>query len=313
MIIPSFMFDESDLLLAAGRDQSQTLRKVGRFEMSQGIKAVRRTFGFLCRRTPRLASLLAYKMLTTPPRARDRAWQKELRGRAREKFRLHIGKRHINVYSWGSGPVVLLVHGWGASAVHMGKLIDPLVAAGKRVVSFDAPAHGTSPGFSTDLMEFCSAVVRVANRVGPVETLMAHSFGVPMALWAQRDWGIDVKRQVLISSINHCKWVTDEFGRLVNITEQVADMGRQIMVERNNGRMNWANLSSVEMLRSSRVPTLLMHDSQDDEVPFQHTLDMARVQPDAQMHFTSGRGHNRLLGDPTLIEAAVSFAVFGHA
>lgn len=311
MIIPPFMYDATELELQAGGDATEALRRVGRYHLNPGMQALRRALGFLCRRAPRLASSIAYLLLTTPPRARDRVWQKELRARATDRFRLQVGRRRINVYAWGAGPAVLLVHGWGASAVHMGKLIDPLVSAGKRVIAFDAPAHGTSPGLSTDLVEFASAVARVAQRVGPVETLMAHSFGVPMALWAQKDWGFEVGRQVLISSINHCKWVTDEFGRLVNLTPEVAEMGRQMMVNRHNGRMNWEKLSTVDMLRGSRVPTLLIHDCMDDEVPFQHTLDLARAMPTAHVHLTSGRGHNKVLGDPSMLEAAVSFAIFG--
>ena len=80
-----------------------------------------------------------------------------------------------------------MVHGWGARATHMGKMIEPLVAAGFRLVAFDAPAHGESFGGSTDLIEYAAAIKAVARHAGPVHTLLAHSFGVAMALYARRD------------------------------------------------------------------------------------------------------------------------------
>ena len=41
--------------------------------------------------------------------------------------------------SWGSGPLVYLVHGWGGCRAHMAVFVKPLVAAGYRVIAFDLP------------------------------------------------------------------------------------------------------------------------------------------------------------------------------
>ena len=49
-------------------------------------------------------------------------------------------------FAWGAGPSVLLVHGWEGRGAQLGALVDPLVAAGYRVVALDGPAHGDSPG-----------------------------------------------------------------------------------------------------------------------------------------------------------------------
>jgi pimeloyl-ACP methyl ester carboxylesterase len=281
-------------------------RKAGRFAETSGIHIVRKAFGLLCKASPGIAARIAYALLSKPPRTQERPWQVDLRQRARTSTIRHTSGS-LKVHEWGAGPVVLLVHGWGARATHMGKLIEPLVDAGYRVVSFDAPAHGDSTGSNTDLMEFASAVDTVARFAGPVDTLIAHSFGVSMALFARRDWGVEAKRQVFISSFDHCKWFTNAFANYVGLSAGVIEQARQLMVERYWGRLDWDRLSVVEMLRRTEEPTLIVHDTEDPEIPYEHGLALVQAAPHAQIHTTSGLGHHRLLGSPAVIQRVLSF------
>ena len=291
--------------------QSATLqrRTVGRFAEKPGIKAVRIAFKLLCRVLPTAAAHLTYQLLSRPPRAPERPWQMALREQA-QTTRLAHSSGTLYVYSWGDGPTVLMVHGWGARATHMGKLIKPLVAAGFRVVSFDAPGHGQSSGRTTDLVQFASAIAAVARFAGPIHTLIAHSFGVAMALYARRDWGVEVDRQVLVSSFDHCKWFTDAFAAYVGLDPQVMAQARQLMVDRYVGQLDWEQLSVVDMLRGTPEPTLILHDTDDLEIPIQHSLSLLQAAPAAQFHTTSGCGHHRLLANPALIERVVRFTRF---
>lgn len=156
---------------------SQGRPKAGRFAETRRARVMRGVFPLLSRVTPALAAHLAYKLLATPPRSPEKTWQTELRDKA-ITTRLRLGAGELAVYEWGCGPTVLMVHGWGARATHMGKMIMPLVDAGFRVVAFDAPAHGESFGRSTDLIAYAAAIKAVARHAGPVHTLLAHSFGV---------------------------------------------------------------------------------------------------------------------------------------
>lgn len=281
-------------------------RKAGRFAEKPSLRLARAGFGVLCRVAPGPAARLAYALLAKPPRAPERRWQTVLCEQA-QTTRIRHGAGELAVYEWGNGPTVLMVHGWGARATHMGKLIEPLVRAGFRVVSFDRPSHGDSTGRATDLMDFASAVDTVARHAGPVHTLLAHSFGVAMALYARRDWGVDVGKHVLISSFDHCKWFTNEFAQYVGVTAQVMERARRMMEDRYSGRLDWDHLSVIEMVRRTHEPTLIMHDTEDAEIPFQHSLSLAQAAPHARFHTTSGWGHHRLLGSPTVIEHVVRF------
>ena len=284
------------------------VRHAGRFIETPAVRQLRRVFSVLNRIAPWASARLAYALLTRPPRVAERAWQCRLRQQARRST-LPCGGGRLAVYSWGAGPTVLLVHGWGARATHLGKLVPPLVAAGYRVVAFDAPGHGQSSGRTATLPQFAAAVAAVGADVGEVHTLIAHSFGAAMALWAQLDWGLSARRQVLISSLEHCKWVTDEFARLVGLPAHVIERGRQLMVERSGGRMDWERLAVGDMLRQTTQPTLLLHDAGDPEVPIEHLFTLLAACPERALavHVTEGLGHHRLLGDAQVMQRVLDF------
>jgi pimeloyl-ACP methyl ester carboxylesterase len=281
-------------------------RSVGRFRETRKVTWARNASGLLCRVAPGLAGHLTYALLAKPPRAPERAWQHALREEARTTW-LPLALDQIAVYDWGKGPTVLMVHGWGARATHLGRLIKPLVDAGYRVVAFDAPAHGHSTGSRTDLVAYAAAVAAVARHAGPVHTLLAHSFGVAMALYARRDWGVQANRQVLISSFDHCKWFVEAFGQYAGMTTAVLDRARQMMVDLYQGRLDWDRLSVVEMLRSAPQPTLIIHDREDGEIPFAHSLALMQAAPHARFYATSGLGHHRLLGNSDVARQIVDF------
>src|SRR3954465_10979258 len=61
-----------------------------------------------------------------------------------EPFSMRVGPSTVRGRVWGEGPVVYLMHGWGGTGEQLDAFVDPLVNGGHRVVSFDAPGHGSS-------------------------------------------------------------------------------------------------------------------------------------------------------------------------
>lgn len=282
----------------------------GRFRETQVTRLLRKAMGVLSNFAPGLAARAGYRLLATPPRVAERPWQRGLR-RMAVRSRLQVGGRTVAVYEWGqtASPTLLMVHGWGARATHMGRMIEPLVAAGYRVVSFDAPAHGHSDGRSTDLVEFASAVYAVAQYAGGLDGVIAHSFGAAMALLAARDWGVEANRHVLISAFDHCKWFTEAFGRYAGLPPAVVERMRHMMVERHNGRIDWDQMSVVGMLQMTNRPTLLIHDEDDPEIPFAHSVALVNGTAKAKLHATRGLGHHRLLSDQSVIDRVLQFVI----
>ncbi len=282
------------------------VRRVGRFAERRGGALVRAGYRVLCRGTPALAAALAHRQLATPPRAPLGRWPAAIREHTRT-WRVRSGAGDIAVYEWGHGPAVLLVHGWGADATRMGRLVAPLVRAGCRVVAFDAPAHGRSSGHQTDMVAFANAVALVARRVGPLQAVIGHSFGAAMSLYAARDWGLSSTRLVLISAFEHCDWFLSLFAGHVGLTPAVLQRVRERFAQRYSGRFDWSRMSVRAMARDSDRPALLVHDRDDAEVPFEHGLGLAYAMDGAQFLATRGLGHQRVLRSPDVIRRVVAF------
>lgn len=81
---------------------------------------------------------------------------------------------HLAVWSWGRGPVLLLLHGPRGLAGDFAPLVDPLVAAGYRVVAPDLPGHGDSDG---DPDSSADAVAAIARLVGPIRAVVGMADG----------------------------------------------------------------------------------------------------------------------------------------
>src|ERR671919_499626 len=93
-------------------------------------------------------------------------------------YRIPFDDGELAVTTWGSsGPVVLLMHGWGGARAQMTGFVDPLLFAGYRVVAYDQPAHGESDGKMTNLLEIAPTMDLIVEHEGNFDAIIAHSFG----------------------------------------------------------------------------------------------------------------------------------------
>lgn len=112
----------------------------------------------------------------------------------------HVDTDHGRVAAWrvGSGPAVLLVHGWRDSARLWDPLMSRLAAKAKPFVAFDLPGHGFSEGERCLTAEVPDAVTAVAEALGPVDAAVAHSFASGGTALAVAE-GLELDRLVLIA------------------------------------------------------------------------------------------------------------------
>src|SRR5262245_23744728 len=138
------------------------------FRESPTLRAVRAGHRVLSAVTLETAAARAERLFLTPPRPRRPTWEVELLAGA-EARPMRVGARRIETWTWGTGPSVLLVHGWGGRGTQLGAFVAPLVAHGFSVVTFDAPGHGASDDglvIIPELMEAIRAVEALCGRAG---------------------------------------------------------------------------------------------------------------------------------------------------
>jgi pimeloyl-ACP methyl ester carboxylesterase len=61
------------------------------------------------------------------------------------------------------------------------------------------------------------------------------------------------------------------------------------------------------MLTALDIPGLIIHDRDDRDIPATHAQRLQDAWQNAQLIYTEGLGHNRILRDPAVIAAAVDF------
>jgi len=210
----------------------------------------------------------------------------------------------MKVWSWGEGPTVLLVHGWNGRATQLGAFVEPLVSRGYRVVAFDAIGHGESAGHQSSLPELANCIRQVVDELGGVFAIIAHSLGGAATTFALA-YGLRAERLVFVSPPADPREFLKIFGTGLGITEEVRSRVEQ-RVERRLG-IPMEDMQAFEIAPNMQVPLLVIHDEEDKEVPVAVGKSVARSWPDANLIVTRGLGHQRILRDAGVKDAAVSF------
>jgi pimeloyl-ACP methyl ester carboxylesterase len=264
------------------------------------LTLVRAFFAVLGVVSPATAGRLALRLFCTPRRHHRPAWEREI---AERGGLLRVG-HNLAAHVWGSGATVLLVHGWEGRGTQLGRFVDPLVAAGYRVMALDLPAHGESAGTRTDLIECTEALRKVGRDLGPLAGIVAHSFGGAVTtLGLER--GLDVKAVVLIAAPSSIEDVVRRFGELTGLRGRSMHAFRA-GIERQTG-VRIADVEIFERVAALRVPALIVHDHGDNEVPFHDAERLAAQWPGSSLLATDRIGHRRILKDEEVIRQTVGF------
>ena len=260
-----------------------------------------------------LGTSFAERLFTTPRRHRRPDRERAVLASARDMSvdvtlrSPHAGNARCTIaaWRWGHGPVVLLVHGWEGRGSQLGPLVEPLVAAGMRVVAFDAPGHGDSPEHRLYLTDLADCVADVANAVGPLHGIVAHSFGAAGALLAQARGAARARRHVMIAPNVLLDDALQRFARFVGLD----DTDRGALEQRLADHTGIApDMLSIERLVGQREGAMLVvHDRGDHEVPFVHGERLAAAWPSSELRVTDGLGHRRILRDADVLAATVDF------
>jgi pimeloyl-ACP methyl ester carboxylesterase len=228
--------------------------------------------------------------------------------RSDNAVRVPYASRWLRVWSFGAGPTILLAHGWSGYAAQFDAWIEPLVAAGYRVVLFDAPAHGGSGGRRTNIMDMAGAIQQVAGLYGPVHAIVAHSFGAPATLFALRH-GLRVGRLVLMAAPLSLTVFSQFVAHVLGLPHSVRGRMQRNMERKLEFRWdeNETDTMLADLVRERALDVLLIHDRRDREVPFACAERIAALAPTAQLLATEGNGHTRLLRNAGVIAEAAAF------
>jgi pimeloyl-ACP methyl ester carboxylesterase len=254
--------------------------------------------------------------MSSDPAARAREFMQNL-GYPRRRARPRIAPGLVDaehrmvdgIAAWrlGQGPAVLLVHGWEDDNSLWTPVIDQLSMIGRAVVALDLPGHGFSEGERAPLLAAAKAVAGVANALGPIDAVVAHSFGSPAVVTAIEEHGLAPDRVVLIGSALHQR------GQIIRLAERnyiPMEVVEQIFAtyEDEVGKpVDWFDLRRAAPAMTAKA--LILHSMDDDACDWQGARELAEVWPGAELALTDGLGHRMICQDPSVVERIVEFVL----
>jgi len=254
----------------------------------------------------KLVTLFAAKLFTTPIKYKIPKREHEMDAKSRqENLFIPAIQKAVVVYHLGESPKkVLLVHGWSGRGTQLVKFADELLKAGYSTISFDAPAHGKSPGKTTLMPEFIATILHIQNLYGPFDAAIGHSLGGMSLLNASRQ-GLTLKRLATIGSGDIVQDIIDDFVAKLELNPKISDKMR-LHFEKENGK-TMDSFSAYLSAKEIDIPVLVVHDNDDDEVPVKCGIHIHKHLKNGELMITKGMGHRKILGDKAVIDKVLQF------
>lgn len=286
--------------MASNRFRKSTIVRL----QQQGLHLV---FGLLERVAPTLGGRLAYRLWLRVPRVRP-AGPVPSGG---EDFTVRSQGSTIRGHSWGDGPVVYLVHGWGGRGSQFGAIAEPLIRAGFRVVIFDGPSHGDSepgpsgPGRSHGV-ELGRALDDVVARFGPAHAVVAHSLGAVATLLAWQYGWLGAERLLLLAPMDRLTTALDFLVRTLGAGPKTAEAICAHIREVIGIDVEDIDLAKM-ITQLPPMPIKIMHEVGDRVTSYPSSLTLSETRDDIELITLHGLGHQRMLKDPGVVSGVASF------
>ncbi|MFV8371927.1 alpha/beta fold hydrolase [Flavobacterium sp. LB2P74] len=256
--------------------------------------------------SPKLITLFAAKLFTTPIKHKIPKRELEMdRNSIQKLISVPAIDKEVVLYHYGrSNKKILLVHGWSGRGTQLFKIADELLKAGYSTISFDAPAHGKSPGKTTIMVDFIAAILEIDKQFGPFEAAIGHSLGGMSVLNAIKK-GLKVNHAVIIGSGDIVEDIMDDFIGKLELRPTISTLLRLHFEKKYGEKMN--SYSTFLAAKETTIPVLVIHDNNDPEVPVKAGIHIHKYLKNGTLLLTDGLGHRKILGNPKVIEKTVQF------
>ncbi len=273
------------------------------FEIPKSLLYTGKTLQFFSKD---LAVRFLAKIFETPPKYRTP--QREIMMQESSKNEIHYIpsiQKDIMVYTYGySKKKVLLLHGWSGRGTQMHHIADKMLENKMMVIAFDAPAHGLSSGKSTNMLEYIETIKFINKKYGPFEAAIGHSWGgMTLLNFAARD--SELKKIVIIGADDKIPEVIKSFVKKFELKPILVK--KIIKYYNKKIKFDINNFSSSEAAKKIKIPTFVIHDSQDKFVPVSSAYIIRQNLQDGLLLITNGLGHHKVFKDKTVIQKIIDF------
>jgi pimeloyl-ACP methyl ester carboxylesterase len=256
--------------------------------------------------SPLLATKFAVKLFGTPIRYKTPEREKMMANSAKKEllFIPELNKK-VMVYTYGySKRKILLVHGWSGRGTQLYKIADKLLENGFMTISFDAPAHGESSGNTTMMTEFIITSKFLEATYGSFEFAVGHSLG-GMAILNSIKQGLKIKKAIIIGAGDIITDIIIDFVKKLELKPKIVIKIKKYFLKKYDEDID--NYSASTAAKKVVVPTLVIHDSEDKDVPVSCAYNIRQNLKQGELLITNGLGHRRILKDNQVINRIIEY------
>jgi pimeloyl-ACP methyl ester carboxylesterase len=219
----------------------------------------------------------------------------EQRAALERATRITYGARATNfAWSWGAGPLVILIHGWNGRAAQFAPLASQLAELGFRCVAMDVTAHGDSAGEHPEWQHFLDDVAVLTTALGgEVFAFVGHSAGGLAMMAARALEGFAAQAYVCVCTPSHPFPPVRAVRERLNPPERVVARYREVVAR--PFKTSWRELEQGHAFAGAGAELLLVYDRSDRFVDHQEGDRIQSRCPGATLIKTASHGHSKIL------------------
>ena len=269
------------------------------------LKLLIHTISFFSSKTT--TALLGY-IFSRPLRHKPHVREKEfiISSKKETHFIPSINKRIKTYELEGSRKKVLLVHGWSGRGSQLSSIATECNKKGFFVVSFDAPAHGGSSSYTTNVPEFVEAINFLNKTKGPFDYAIGHSFGGASIFNYCRKYR-SFEKIVVIGTQSKLSIYFAEFIKIMGLKDGYSKKIMTLFSKRVGEKI--LDYDPENFVRNISSKTLIIHCSDDNYVSFGSAIALRKELKNSELYKTTGLGHRKILGDKKTIDRLVDFLI----
>lgn len=241
---------------------------------------------------PKLAMKISRKVLLKPYR-RENTWPEQIK-----KTRVKTRHGNAQIYQYGTGKSIWLVHGWSGAGFQFWPLMQKLADQGFSTITFDLPAHGYSEGATSSLPKMIQAFDDISLALDQPGLVISHSMGASVI--ANSQWIKAYDNDLLL--IAPLLETFDLLQTTVNNTgfDQVLfDWIIAEVLEMDN--MHVPELDAYDHFVNFTGNLKIIHDITDKFAPLEQSKHLAN-RSGAELYITENLGHSRILRSSKLLK-----------
>jgi len=262
-------------------------------------------FNLLRNHAPTLSKGIIKRLFFTPSAYKCTPVEKQYLDNGK-RFEIFIHGKVVNCWKWGSGPSILLAHGWNGRGIQLHNFIEPLIQRGYSALTYDAPGHGESQGRTSSYFEFTDTIRTLLNSPNghEIRGVIAHSLGGSAVVNSMEKENLPLDA-VLIAPALRLKEVLYGFFDYVGVPRGLYEILIKEYEDQFGYNMHRDNPANLLREISSKI--LIVHDKNDPTIPYADSKEISGRFPNIELHTTERLGHRKVLADSSVVNRTMDY------